>query len=64
MLPAVYFGPGAAVWLVGRDSMHLGASGLVYGMFAGGVSDEGRRRFILLRFQSFSEASMSFGRSG
>jgi len=34
VLPAVYFGPGAAVWLVGRDSMHLGASGLVYGMFA------------------------------
>jgi len=34
VLPAVYFGPGAAVWLAGRDSMHLGASGLVYGMFA------------------------------
>ena len=34
VLPAVYAGPGVAVWLVGRDSMHLGASGLVYGMFA------------------------------
>ncbi len=34
VLPAVYAGPGIAVWLVGRDSMHLGASGLVYGLFA------------------------------
>lgn len=32
VLPAVYFGPGIAVWLLGRSSVHLGASGLVYGM--------------------------------
>ena len=32
VLPAVYFGTGLAVWLLGRSSMHLGASGLVYGM--------------------------------
>ncbi len=32
VLPAVYFGPGIAVWLFGRSSVHLGASGLVYGM--------------------------------
>ena len=27
VLPAVYFGPGIAVWMFGRSSMHLGASG-------------------------------------
>jgi membrane associated rhomboid family serine protease len=32
VLPAVYFVPGVAVWLFGRASVHLGASGLVYGM--------------------------------
>jgi membrane associated rhomboid family serine protease len=32
VLPAVYFGPGIAVWLIGRSSVHVGASGLVYGL--------------------------------
>jgi membrane associated rhomboid family serine protease len=32
VLPAVYLGPGVAVWLFGRSSVHLGASGLVYGL--------------------------------
>lgn len=34
VLPAIYFGPGVAVWLVARDSVHLGASGLVYGLWS------------------------------
>jgi membrane associated rhomboid family serine protease len=32
VLPAVYLGPGIAVWLFARGSIHVGASGLVYGM--------------------------------
>jgi len=32
VLPMVYLGPGVAVWLFGRSSVHLGASGLVYGL--------------------------------
>jgi membrane associated rhomboid family serine protease len=32
VLPAVYLGSGIAVWLLGRDSIHIGASGLVYGL--------------------------------
>lgn len=32
VLPMVYLGPGLAVWLFGRSSVHLGASGLVYGL--------------------------------
>src|SRR5450759_1271036 len=32
VLPAVYLGPGIAVWLFGRASVHAGASGLIYGL--------------------------------
>ncbi|HEV8255764.1 MAG TPA: rhomboid family intramembrane serine protease [Casimicrobiaceae bacterium] len=33
VLPAVYLGPGVAVWLFARSSIHVGGSGLVYGLF-------------------------------
>lgn len=29
---AIYLGPGIAVWLFARASIHIGASGLVYGL--------------------------------
>ncbi|MDH3763730.1 MAG: rhomboid family intramembrane serine protease [Gammaproteobacteria bacterium] len=32
LLPAVYLGGGAGVWLFARESYHIGASGLVFGM--------------------------------
>ena len=32
VVPAVYLGTGIAVWLFARDSVHFGASGLVYGL--------------------------------
>lgn len=32
VIPAVYLGPGIAVWLFARASVHLGASGLIYGL--------------------------------
>jgi membrane associated rhomboid family serine protease len=32
VIPSVYLGPGIAVWLFARASVHLGASGLVYGL--------------------------------
>jgi membrane associated rhomboid family serine protease len=31
-VPLIYIGSGVAVWLIGRDAVHLGASGLVYGL--------------------------------
>ena len=47
VLPAVYLGPGLIVWLFGRDSVHLGASGLVYGLvsyvFVAGLLRRDRR---------------------
>lgn len=33
-LPSLYLGPGVAVWLFGRDGLHVGASGIVYGLIA------------------------------
>jgi membrane associated rhomboid family serine protease len=32
VLPVVYFGSGICVWLFARESHHIGASGLVFGM--------------------------------
>ncbi len=32
VIPAVYLGPGIAVWLFARASVHAGASGMVYGL--------------------------------
>lgn len=47
VLPAIFLGPGVAVWLFGRDSVHLGASGLVYGLvsyvFVAGLLRRDRR---------------------
>jgi len=34
VLPAIYVGPGLAVWLAARDGVHVGASGLVFGLIA------------------------------
>ena len=47
VIPAVYLGPGVAVWLFARESVHVGASGLVYGLvtyifFAGVIRHDSR----------------------
>jgi membrane associated rhomboid family serine protease len=34
VLPAVYFGPGIAVWLFARGGVHVGSSGIIYGIVA------------------------------
>jgi len=34
VLPAVYLGPGLAVWLFARGGVHVGASGLIYGLIS------------------------------
>ena len=47
VIPAVYLGPGVAVWLFARASVHVGASGLVYGLvsyiFAAGLIRRDKR---------------------
>jgi membrane associated rhomboid family serine protease len=32
VIPAIYFGAGIGVWLIGRNAWHIGASGLTFGM--------------------------------
>jgi len=47
VIPSVYLGPGIAVWLFARASVHVGASGLVYGLvsyvFAAGLIRRDKR---------------------
>lgn len=65
VLPAVYFGPGMAVWLFGRDSIHIGASGLVYGLvsyiFVSGVIRRDRRAVAASLLVCFLYGSMAWG---
>jgi membrane associated rhomboid family serine protease len=65
VLPAVYLGPGVAVWLFGRDSTHLGASGLVYGLvayvFAAGLLRRDRRAIAASLVVAFMYGSLAWG---
>jgi membrane associated rhomboid family serine protease len=65
VLPAVYFGTGVVVWLFGRDSVHLGASGLVYGLvsyiFLAGVLRRDRRAVATSLVVCFMYGSLVWG---
>jgi membrane associated rhomboid family serine protease len=65
VLPAVYFGTGIAVWLFGRDSVHFGASGLVYGLvsyiFVAGVLRRDRRAVAASLVVCFMYGSLAWG---
>jgi membrane associated rhomboid family serine protease len=65
VLPAVYLGPGIAVWLIGRDSIHLGASGLIYGLvgyvFVAGVIRRDRRAIAAALLVSFMYGALVWG---
>lgn len=65
VLPAVYLGTGMAVWLFGRDSVHLGASGLVYGLvsfvFIAGVLRRDRRAVAASLIVAFMYGSLIWG---
>lgn len=65
VLPAVYFGTGVAVWLFGRDSAHIGASGLVYGLvsyiFLAGVLRRDRRAVATSLVVCFMYGSLVWG---
>jgi membrane associated rhomboid family serine protease len=64
-LPAVYVGPGIAVWLLGRDSIHIGASGLVYGLvtyvFVAGLLRRDRRAIAASLLVSFMYGALVWG---
>jgi membrane associated rhomboid family serine protease len=65
VLPAVYLGSGAAVWLFARSSTHIGASGLVYGMFAyvlaAGLLRRDRRALAAALLVSFLYGALVWG---
>ena len=65
VLPAVYLGPGVLVWLFGRDSIHLGASGLVYGLvsyvFVAGLLRRDRRAIAASLLVAFMYGSLAWG---
>jgi membrane associated rhomboid family serine protease len=64
-LPAVYLGTGIVVWLFGRESVHLGASGLVYGLvsyiFVAGLLRRDRRAIAASLVVSFMYGSLAWG---
>jgi membrane associated rhomboid family serine protease len=65
VLPAVYLGTGIVVWLLGRDSAHFGASGLVYGLvghiFLAGVLRRDRRAVAASLVVCFMYGSLAWG---
>ncbi|MCK0509747.1 rhomboid family intramembrane serine protease [Aromatoleum buckelii] len=64
-LPAIFLGPGAAVWLLGRASVHVGASGVVYGLvahiFLAGVIRRDRRAIAASLLVYFLYGSLAWG---
>ena len=65
VIPAVYLGPGIAVWLFTRASVHVGASGLVYGLvsyiFVAGVIRRDTRAIAASLLVSFLYGSLAWG---
>jgi membrane associated rhomboid family serine protease len=65
VLPVVYFGPGIAVRLFGRASIHVGASGLVYGLvsyiFVAGIIRRDKRAIAACLLVCFMYGSLVWG---
>ena len=65
VLPAVYIGPGIAVWLLGRSAVHVGASGIVYGLvafvFCAGLLRRDRRAIAASLLVSFLYGALVWG---
>ena len=65
VLPMVYLVPGIAVWLFARDGVHVGASGLVYGLvayiFVAGLMRRDRRAIATSLLVAFMYGSVAWG---
>jgi membrane associated rhomboid family serine protease len=65
VIPTVYLGAGIAVWLFGRASVHLGASGMVYGLvsyiFVAGVIRRDRRAIAACLLVCFLYGTLVWG---
>ena len=64
-LPAIYLGPGIAVWLFAEGGIHVGSSGLVYGLasyvFVAGVIRLDRRAIAASLLVSFLYGTLVWG---
>jgi membrane associated rhomboid family serine protease len=64
-LPALYLGPGIAVWLFAREGVHVGASGLVYGLvsyiFVAGLIRRDRRAIAASLLVAFMYGTLVWG---
>jgi membrane associated rhomboid family serine protease len=65
VLPVIYFAPGIVVWLFGRGAVHLGASGLIYGLvayiFVAGLLRADRRAIAASLVVAFMYGSLTLG---
>ena len=65
VLPAVYLGPGVAVWLFARGGIHVGASGLAYGLvsyiFVAGLIRRDRRAIAASLLVCFMYGALAWG---
>ena len=65
VIPAVYLGPGIAVWLFARASVHIGASGLVYGLvsyiFVAGLIRRDKRAIAASLLVCFLYGALAWG---
>jgi membrane associated rhomboid family serine protease len=65
VLPAVYLGPGIAVWFFARGGNHVGASGLVYGLvsyvFVAGLIRRDRRAIAASLLVAFMYGTAVWG---
>lgn len=65
VLPAIYLASGLGIWLIGRESSHIGASGVVYGLafflFFSGVWRKDRQSMALSAFVAIFYGGMTWG---
>jgi membrane associated rhomboid family serine protease len=65
VLPAVYLGPGIAVWLFAKGGVHVGASGLIYGLvsyiFISGLIRRDRRAIAASLLVAFMYGASVWG---
>jgi len=65
VIPVIWAGSGVLAWIVGRDSLHIGASGLIYGMlgyvFVGGILRMDMRSVAVSVMVWFLYGSMIWG---
>ena len=65
VLPAIWLGPEIAVWLFAHEGVHVGASGLVYGLvsyiFVAGLIRRDRRAIAASLLVSFMYGALAWG---